>query len=76
MEFTSKDLQPWKSIENGKEVIAGTFKEVNIKTVKGSEKTTRFALVTVDHAGHMVPTDKPEIALDILTRWLNEKSFD
>lgn len=54
MEFTSKDLKPWKSVEDGKEVVGGTFKEVNIKMVKGSEKTTRFALVTVADAGHMV----------------------
>lgn len=52
--FTSKELKPWKSIKDGEEVVAGTFKEVNIKMVDGNEKTTRFALVTVDGAGHMV----------------------
>jgi cathepsin A (carboxypeptidase C) len=54
MEFTAKDLKPWMSVEGGEEVLGGTFKEVNVKMVKGSEKTTRFALVTVTKAGHMV----------------------
>lgn len=53
-EFTSKDMKPWTSIVDGKEKVAGKFKEVNIKMVEGDEKTTRFALVTVDDAGHMV----------------------
>ena len=53
-EFTSQDLKPWKSSMNGKEVVAGKFKEVNVKMVEGDEKTTRFALVTVDGSGHMV----------------------
>lgn len=52
--FTSKELKPWKSTKDGEEVVAGSFKEVNIKMVEGDEKTTRFALVTVDGAGHMV----------------------
>jgi len=54
MGFTAKDLKPWKSFENGKEIIAGTFKDVNVKMVKGSKKTTRFALVTIANAGHFV----------------------
>ena len=52
--FTSQDLKPWKSIVNGEEVVAGKFKEVNIKMVEGDKKTTRFALVTIDGSGHMV----------------------
>lgn len=74
--FTSKSLKPWKSTKDGKEVVAGEFKEVNVKMVEGDEKTTRFALVTVDGSGHMVPMDQPEIALDMLNRWLVGKSFD
>jgi cathepsin A (carboxypeptidase C) len=53
-EFTSLDLKPWKSEKDGKEVVAGMWKEVNVKMVEGDEKTTRFALVTVDGSGHMV----------------------
>ncbi|KUJ12149.1 serine carboxypeptidase [Mollisia scopiformis] len=74
--FTSKELKPWKSTKDGKEVVAGTFKEVNVKMMDGDEKTTRFALVTVDGSGHMVPMDQPEISLDMLNRWLAGKSFD
>jgi len=46
----SKELKQWKSIKG----VAGKFKEVNVKTVEGSEKLTRFALVTIDGSGHMV----------------------
>lgn len=52
--FTSLDMQPWKSIVDGREKKAGEFKEVNIKMVDGDDKTTRFALVTIDGSGHMV----------------------
>jgi cathepsin A (carboxypeptidase C) len=52
--FTSQDLKPWKSVRDGKEVVAGMFKEVNIQMVDGDEQKTRFALVTVDGSGHMV----------------------
>jgi cathepsin A (carboxypeptidase C) len=52
--FTSLDLKPWKSSKSGKEVVAGMFKEVNVKMVEGDEKTTRFTLVTIDKSGHMV----------------------
>lgn len=52
--FTALELKPWKSSKDGKEVVAGKFKEVNIKMVEGDGKTTRFALVTIDGSGHMV----------------------
>lgn len=39
------------------------------------DKKTRFAFVTVDKAGHMVPQDQPEIALDLLTRWLKGEKY-
>lgn len=75
-EFVSKELKPWKSVVGGKEKTAGMFKEVNVKMVDGDEKMTRFALVTIDGSGHMVPQDQPEVALDMLHRWLAGKSFD
>lgn len=53
-EFNSIDLKPWKSTKDGKEIVAGAWKEVNIKMVEGDEKKTRFALVTIDGSGHMV----------------------
>jgi cathepsin A (carboxypeptidase C) len=36
--FTSLDLKPWKSHKDGKEVVAGMFKEINIKILEGSKK--------------------------------------
>ncbi|TAQ84327.1 hypothetical protein B7494_g7335 [Chlorociboria aeruginascens] len=74
--FTSQDLKPWKSVVNGEEKIVGMFKEVNIKMVAGDMKKTRFAFVTIDGSGHLVPQDQPEVALDMLTRWLAGKPFD
>ncbi|RFU25073.1 hypothetical protein B7463_g11264, partial [Scytalidium lignicola] len=52
--FTSLDLQPWKSTVGREEKVAGEYKEVNIKIVNSDDKTTRFALVTIDGSGHMV----------------------
>jgi cathepsin A (carboxypeptidase C) len=61
-EFVAKDLKPWTSVVDGKEKTVGMFKEVNIKMVEGDEKTTRFALVTIDGSGHMVRlTDIEEV---------------
>ncbi|KAF2671542.1 carboxypeptidase Y precursor [Microthyrium microscopicum] len=69
-EFSAKDLQPWSS--DGKEV--GTYKEVRIQ-MPGNDKKTLFTFLTVDKAGHMVPLNKPEVALDLMTRWIQGKSF-
>ena len=74
--FTSEDLRPWSSGEGEEKKVAGRFKEVNVRMVEGDEKTTRFALVTVDRAGHMVPQDQPAVALDLLGRWLRGEKFE
>ncbi|KAI9501061.1 Alpha/Beta hydrolase protein [Coemansia spiralis] len=34
-----------------------------------------FSFVRVFGAGHMVPYDQPETALDLINRWINNKSF-
>lgn len=74
-EFGSKRLEVWGEDQKGKP--AGTAKEVKIKMGReGDEKTTRFAFVTIDGSGHMVPQDQPKIALDLLGRWLAGKDFD
>jgi cathepsin A (carboxypeptidase C) len=52
--FTSQELQPWKSVVSGEEKVVGTFKEVWIQMVAGDEKRTRFSLVTINGAGHLV----------------------
>ena len=51
--FVAQEFKPWTSIVDGQEAKAGTFKEVNIRIHENDEKTTRFALVTIDNAGHM-----------------------
>ena len=66
-QFVATALAPWAAGQNGK---AGEYKEVKIKMVEGSERETRFALVTIDGSGHMVPQDQPEVALEMLTKWL------
>ena len=75
-EFVAKELKPWKSVIGKKEKVVGMFKEVNVKMVEGDDKATRFSLVTIDGSGHMVPQDQPEVAVDMLGRWLAGKSFD
>jgi cathepsin A (carboxypeptidase C) len=75
-EFVAKELKPWKSVVGSKEKTVGMWKEVNVKMVEGDSKATRFALVTIDGSGHMVPQDQPEVALDMLNRWLAGKSFE
>lgn len=66
---------PWQASVDGKKIEVGKFKEVKIKTVKGSEKRTRFAFVTVDRAGHLVPQDQPVVALEMVRRWLGKRSW-
>lgn len=50
----------------------GWFKEV--KTEMGGRETT-FAFATVDGAGHMVPFDRPDVALGLVRRWLGGEEF-
>lgn len=67
--FVAQPKRAWK--HKGKEV--GWFKEVKTETASGRETT--FAFATVDGAGHMVPFDKPEEALALVTRWLTNRSY-
>lgn len=55
-EFASKSLKPWKSVvaATGKEEVVGTMKEVLVRTSDDAEIESRFAIVTVDNAGHFV----------------------
>lgn len=82
-EFVSKPLVEWKTKgKNGEIVTAGKFKEVRkvMGTTKidgGEEETkTRFTFLTIDRAGHMVPQDQPEAAIDMFNRWIARESFD
>ncbi|KAK4905972.1 hypothetical protein LTR66_017761 [Elasticomyces elasticus] len=73
-EFASKSLVPWTSNVDGQNTTVGTTKEVQIK-LDGQAEASRFAFVTIDGAGHLVPQDQPEVAFDLLTRWLTGASF-
>lgn len=55
-EFLSKSLQPWKSVVSatGKIETVGTMKEVWVRTSDTAETASRFAIVTVNDAGHFV----------------------
>jgi cathepsin A (carboxypeptidase C) len=68
-EFTSKSLRPWKSVlaATGQDEIVGTMKEVRVRTSDTAKIESRFAIVTVDHAGHMV--SKPKSKDSILGRY-------
>lgn len=74
-EYASKGLQAWGKSTSEKGKPAGTMKEVKIRMGDG-ERRTRFAFVTIDGSGHMVPQDQPEVALDMLGRWLDGKQFE
>ncbi|KAH3019699.1 hypothetical protein KXW60_006067 [Aspergillus fumigatus] len=63
--FTSEKLKPWYSNVRGSRVKAGSFKEVFASIPNGVSGKQRFAFVTVDKSGHMVPLDQPEVALDL-----------
>ncbi|OJJ46461.1 hypothetical protein ASPZODRAFT_159367 [Penicilliopsis zonata CBS 506.65] len=68
VEFAAKPMRPWTAVVNGTEQVVGSTKEV-------VTDTARFAIVTVDGAGHMVPQDRPDVALAILDRWLTGGQF-
>jgi cathepsin A (carboxypeptidase C) len=75
-EFMVEGLKAWGQGE-GEGEKAGVTKEMRIPMGKGDgERRTRFAFVTVQGSGHMVPQDRPEVALDMLGRWLGGREFD
>ncbi|CAG8269428.1 unnamed protein product [Penicillium nalgiovense] len=73
-EFTSKPLLPWTSDVAGRNKTVGTAKEVRVQ-LDGQAEASRFAFVTVDGAGHLLPQDRGDVAFDILTRWIAGDSF-
>ncbi|KAK2867883.1 hypothetical protein FQN49_003372 [Arthroderma sp. PD_2] len=76
-EFSSKPLMPWKSVlaSTGKNETVGNMKEVNIHVSDSTDVATRYAFVTVDNAGHMVPQDRPDVAFDLMNRWISGEAF-
>ncbi|KAF7594750.1 hypothetical protein BBP40_008457 [Aspergillus hancockii] len=68
VEFTSKRLQPWASLvaATGKNETVGSTKEVQVRVSDTANAASRFAIVTVDNAGHFLPQDRPDVALDLM----------
>jgi len=63
-EFLAVKSIPWVTEES--QEVAGT-----VRTAGGHGFTAgNVTLVAVDEAGHMVPFDQPEAALDLITRWI------
>ncbi|KAJ5961151.1 uncharacterized protein N7479_008301 [Penicillium vulpinum] len=73
-EFASKPMLPWTSNVAGRNETVGTAKEVRVQ-LEGQPETSRFAFVTVNAAGHLLPQDRGDVAFDILSRWLAGDSF-
>ncbi|KAF8913380.1 serine carboxypeptidase [Mucidula mucida] len=63
-EFLSATPDPWIIVETGEK--AGT-----VRSAGGAGFTAgNVTFVNVHDAGHMVPYDQPEAALDLITRWI------
>lgn len=63
-EFVASEGEPWVMRTSGRE--AGL-----IRTAGGRGSTAgNVTFVNVFEAGHMVPYDQPEAALDLITRWI------
>ncbi|KAJ5796446.1 carboxypeptidase Y [Penicillium psychrosexuale] len=75
VEFASTPLRPWTSTVAGHNDTVGMTKEVRVKIDTQAETASRFAFVTVDGAGHLLPQDRPDVAFDILTRWITGAPF-
>ncbi|KAL2842728.1 Alpha/Beta hydrolase protein [Aspergillus pseudoustus] len=59
--FSARQLEPWMSFVDGAKEIA--------------QKASRFAFVTVDGAGHLLPQDRPDVAQDMMVRWITGAAF-
>ncbi|KAH9483643.1 Carboxypeptidase Y-like protein A [Psilocybe cubensis] len=68
-EFTQAQPVPWITIETGRS--AGTVRSAG----GGGFGAGNVTFVTVHEAGHMVPYDQPEAALDLITRWTQDISL-
>ncbi|KAG6329898.1 hypothetical protein ID866_9192 [Astraeus odoratus] len=63
-DFLDAPTELWTTMRSRK--IAGT-----VRSAGGDEsRAGNIAFVTVYDAGHMVPHDQPEAALDLITRWI------
>jgi carboxypeptidase C (cathepsin A) len=65
-EFQKSTPLPWVTIEDSR--VAGLVRSAG----GGGETAGNVTFVTVYEAGHMVPFDQPEAALDMFTRWVSD----
>ncbi|KAG8870237.1 hypothetical protein FRB98_001762 [Tulasnella sp. 332] len=63
-EFNNNGLVPWQVLKTGR--IAGMVKSAG----GGGFSAGHYTYVVIHEAGHMVPYDQPEAALDMFARWL------
>jgi len=63
-EFVAADPKPWVTLESGR--LAGTVRSAG----GGGLTAGNVTFVTVYEAGHMVPYDQSEAALDLFTSWI------
>ena len=61
-----------------KEFIAAPYKDWHVDGKVAGELNSynKLTFLQVEGAGHMVPKDQPESALDMLKRFLNNQPFD
>ncbi|TDL28277.1 carboxypeptidase C [Rickenella mellea] len=63
-EFQAASQVPWHTLDSGK--LAGM-----VRTAGGQgDSAGNVTFVAVHEAGHMVPFDQPEAALDLIERWI------
>ncbi|EJD54384.1 hypothetical protein AURDEDRAFT_179551 [Auricularia subglabra TFB-10046 SS5] len=63
-EFARTEKKTWRTLESGKTVG-------KVRASGGSDGGAgNFTFVEVHEAGHMVPYDQPEAALDLMERWV------
>jgi cathepsin A (carboxypeptidase C) len=78
-EFTSKPLRRWQSLvaATGQNETVGTMKEVRVRVGDHADAESRFALVTVDGAGHLVrSTVGIQYQWLVLTCWHSSLKID
>ncbi|KAG6329897.1 hypothetical protein ID866_9191 [Astraeus odoratus] len=63
-EFLDAPTEIWTTVHSRK--VAGTVRSAG----SNGSRAGNVTFVTVYNAGHMVPHDQPEAALDLITRWI------